>query len=90
MNITKKYSNTYKVIHAIASKPFMKFGEFIEVRRRHGMSTARWEKCFGCNHDFADNEDVYVGTVTEKGNIFFCKSCVEKYNTEVKIEGETK
>lgn len=88
MNITKKYSNTYEIIHAIASKPFMKFGKFIEARKRRGMSTVMWDKCFGCDHDFTDDEDVYVGTVTEKGNIFFCKSCVEKYNTEKKIEGE--
>lgn len=88
MHITKKYSNTYEIIHAIASKPFMKFGKFIETRKRRGMSTERWEKCFGCNHGLTDDEDVYIGTVTKKGNIFLCKSCVEKYNTEVKIEGE--
>lgn len=88
MFITKKSTNSYEIIHAIASKPFMKFGKFIEVRRRRDMSTAMWDKCFGCDHGFADDEDVYVGTVTKKGNIFFCKSCVEKYNTEKKIEGE--
>jgi len=90
MNITKKYSGTYEIIHAMANKPFMKFGKFIGVRRRRNMSTARWEKCFGCDHGFADDEDVYVGTVTKKGNIFFCKSCVEKYNTEEKREEEAK
>ena len=86
MNITKKYSKTYNVIHAIASKSFMKFGKFMEIRKRQGMSTARWEKCFACNHDFAEDEDVYMGTVSQKGNIFFCKSCVDKYNTEIKVE----
>jgi len=90
MFITKKSTNSYEIIHAMANKPFMKFGKFIVVRRRRGMSTEMWEKCFGCNRDFTDDEDVYVGTVTKKGNIFFCKSCVEKYNTEKKIEGEIK
>jgi len=88
MNITKKYSNTYRVIHAIANKPFMPFGEFMGTRKRMGLSTERWEKCFACNHGFTEEEDVYIGTVSQKGNIFFCKSCVEKYNTEIEKEVE--
>ena len=87
MNITKKYSSSHEVIHAIASKPFMKFGKFMEVRRRNGQTTASWERCFACNHDFTEDEDVYFGTVAKKGNIFFCKSCADKYNTEKKAEG---
>ena len=81
MNITKKYSKTYKVIKVIASEPFMKFGKFIEIRKMRGISTAKWKKCFACNHSFTEDEDVYMGTVSQKGNIFFCKSCAEKYDT---------
>lgn len=82
MNITKHVTKTYKVLKAIADKPIFVYGEFKAIRLKRGMSIARFEKCFACNYDFKDDESVYFGCVKGKGNIFFCKICAEKYNTE--------
>lgn len=85
--ITKTRVETFKVLRAYASEPYMKFGTFIKQRKHHGLSTEKWEKCFACEHAFEDDEDIYLGSVTRRGNIAFCKSCAEKYNTE-KAEGD--
>ena len=82
MKITKTTTKAYEVLKAIAEKPVFVYGEFKEIRLKRGMSISRFEKCFDCSHSFADDEPVYFGCVEEKGNIFFCKSCAEKNNTE--------
>lgn len=84
MKITKHSTSTYEVLTAKADEPIFQYGNFKESRLKHGMSISRFEKCFSCNHHFTNDEAVYFGCVSGKGNIFFCKSCAEKYNTEAK------
>jgi hypothetical protein len=85
VNITKRSVHTYKVLQALSAAPVFVYGEFKKSRLKHGMSIARFEKCFGCNHAFADDEPVFFGCVEGKGNIFFCKECAEKYDTRKEV-----
>jgi hypothetical protein len=82
MKITKTTTISYEILKAIADKPIFIYGEFKQIRLVRKMSIARFEKCFGCNHAFKNDEPVYFGCVKDRGNIFFCKTCAEKYNTE--------
>jgi hypothetical protein len=82
MKITKTTTISYEVLQAKADEPIFTYGEFKESRLKHRMSISRFEKCFGCDHSFADDEPVYFGCVKDRGNIFFCKTCVEKYDME--------
>lgn len=82
MKITKVTTISYEILKAIASKPGFVYGEFKEIRIKLEMSIARFKECFGCDHSFTDDEHVYFGCVKDRGNIFFCKNCAEKYNTE--------
>ena len=82
MEIVKHTTTTYEILKVIADKPIFVYGKFKKIRLERGMSISRWAKCFSCNHVFKDDEPVYFGCVRNKGNIFFCKDCSEKYNTE--------
>jgi len=84
MNITKRYTNSYEVLKSIADKPIFIFGDFKDIRLKNHMSIAKFKRCFACSHPFVDDEGVYFGCVKGKGNVFFCKSCAEEYNTEGK------
>jgi len=82
MKITKTTTISYEILKVIADKPVFVYGEFKEIRLKRGMSIARFEKCFACDHSFVDDEPVYFGCVKDRGNIFFCRTCAEKYDTE--------
>ena len=82
MNITKRSTHTYRVLKSMSEKPIFFYGKFKETRLDHGMSIARFEKCFACNHAFADDEPVFFGCVEQKGNIFFCEKCAKTYDEE--------
>ena len=82
MKITKKSTNTYNVLQVNSDKPAFVFGEFKEIRAKHGMSISKFEKCFACNHYFTNDESVYFACIEKKGNRFFCKDCAEKYKAE--------
>ena len=84
VNITKRSVNTYKILSVISDNPAFLFGEFKESRIKHGMSTARFEKCFKCNHRFTNDEPVYFACVSQKGNVFFCKDCADECSKEIR------
>ena len=68
------------MLKAILGKPVFTFGKFKEGRKKYNLPISKYEKCFFCNHLFTDGEEAYLGCVSGKGNIFFCKSCAEKYD----------
>jgi hypothetical protein len=68
---TKRYEITL-----MQDEPFMKFGKFIETRKRIGLKTTMFERCFVCKMAFLDDDDVFIASVTPKvGNRFICAKC---------------
>jgi len=78
MKIVKTTTNSYDVLFVNADKPIFVFGDFIKTREKHGMSTAKFKKCFCCGHSFKDDEDVYFASIEHEGNMFFCHDCALK------------
>jgi|GEM_PF-2107146 len=75
MKVEKASVRRYEVT-PFGSKPFGKFGSFLEARQRMGMKTVKLERCFACRKAFADDEDVFVASVVPGvGNRFLCREC---------------
>jgi hypothetical protein len=72
-------TNIHEITYCSSKKSFMKWGHFKKIRTEHGQSISLYKKCFSCDHKFEDDEDIYVATVTQKGNVFFCLDCSKKY-----------
>ncbi len=60
----------------------MKHGDFIRSRKRQGMTTRQFEKCFCCEHQFEEDEIPIIIQVSEKGNMFACQECLNKEDTK--------
>lgn len=56
--------------------------QFRTLREKKNMSTSQFSKCFICGHKFEDSENVVFITVSSKGNLFSCKPCLEKHESE--------
>jgi hypothetical protein len=81
MKMTKKYSTTYDIEFYGSFQ--MPWKNFRETRERHGLNISKFDHCFICNHQFADDEIPQIITVSSKGNRFACGNCATK-------EGEAK
>ena len=82
MKLTKTTTKTYEIKQIVWEKPSFTWGKFRDTRKRNGMSVSAFEKCFFCKHTFAEEEDMYIGTVSIKGNRMFCIDCANKYKEE--------
>lgn len=85
--ITKTITMTYafKVFPAAWK---MKQGEFLERRKRLGLSTKKFERCFCCGKELLlDDVPIFI-QVEHIGNRFACKKCAEieegKTNGQIK------
>ena len=78
MLITKTVSKTYEVTFYPYVLPEMTWGEFRESRKKNGMNSSKFKKCFCCNHAFTDDERVIVISVSSIGNRFACKACLDR------------
>jgi len=85
MKLTKTTKKTYEIRQIRWEKPAFKWGKFRDTRKKHGMSVSKFEKCFFCEHKFAEEEDMYIGTVSIEGNRMFCLECANKYKEEYEV-----
>jgi len=85
MKLTKTTKKTYEIRQILWEKPMFKWGEFRDSRKKNGMSVSKFEKCFFCGHKFAEEEGMYFGTVSTKGNRMFCLECANKYKEEYEV-----
>ena len=72
MIITKILECKYKVLLAV-DKPFSKFGVYRKKREHLGFPVER--RCFNCDHEFNDDEDIYLIYVEDIDNRFLCEKC---------------
>ena len=78
MIITKTTTKQYE-INFFPGSWEMKHGYFIAVRKRSGMKTTLYEKCYICGYKFADDEvPVFITVSNGIGNRFACTQCAEK------------
>jgi hypothetical protein len=83
MVFKRTVTNTYNIV-ARADKPIFVFKDFMNARKKYGMKTAEFERCFMCKKAFEDEEGVYFATVTPGiGNRFLCGACAEKVVADV-------
>lgn len=77
MKITKTVTKIYEITPV--GKDFLSTaGEFIRYRKKIGLKTEPFERCFVCGRKFADNETPRVCIVKGIGNRFICKECEDK------------
>lgn len=82
MIITKTTTKKYEVKFFPGSWG-MQHGKFISTRKRLGLTTASFEKCFICGYKFKDDEVPIFITVTNGiGNRFACTQCANKEESE--------
>lgn len=72
MEVVKVITKRYKVISAVA-KPFMRFRIYRYSRQGIGLSFE--DRCFNCDHEFDDEENVYLIIFKGTLNHLFCKKC---------------
>jgi hypothetical protein len=78
MKVERTTVRRYEV-KSFGSKPFGKFGGFLEARKRMGLKTAKFERCFACRKAFADEDDVYLASVVPGvGNQFLWGSAMRR------------
>lgn len=77
MKITKTTTRTYNVDFYPGSWD-MSQRDFIEIRKKHGMSTKEFEKCFCCGKILPLDEVPTFVRVEGIGNRFACKKCTEQ------------
>jgi len=77
MKITKVTKKTYDINFYPNAIKFT-FGEFEQSRKKHRLSVSKFEKCFICGHEFADEETPIMVTVGRLGNRMACKECCVK------------
>lgn len=84
MILTKVTTKKYEVKFFPGSWD-MKHGKFISTRKRMGMKTAPYEKCFVCGYKFTDDEvPVFITVSNGIGNRFACAQCAEREENHVK------
>lgn len=81
MIITKTTTKTYEV-KLFPEVWKTKHGDFIRIRKKYGMTTRQFEKCFCCEHQFEEDEIPIFIQVSEKGNMFACQECLKKEDAE--------
>lgn len=77
MEITKTVSKTYRVNFFPGSWDMMQ-KDFIESRKKFGMSTKEFEKCFCCGKELSLDEVPTFVQVQGVGNRFACRDCTKQ------------
>lgn len=85
MEIVKVTTKRYKVVSAF-DKPFIRFGIYRHSRQHIGLSFEN--RCFNCNHEFDDEENVYLIIFKETLNHLFCKKCNDMALLDLQKGGE--
>ena len=77
MKFTKEIKIECEVVPLIL-KWHTTVGKMIKARKRLGLSSQEYEKCFMCDKQFED--DFYPAFVSVKGvgNMFVCNECMER------------
>ncbi len=76
MKITKTTVTEYEV-EPLIMKWHITVGQFISTRKRLGINSEGYEKCFICDKQFKD--DFYPSFISVKGlgNMFACNECMK-------------
>jgi uncharacterized CHY-type Zn-finger protein len=74
MTITKTTVKEYK-IEPIKSFFDMAMKDFIEIRKKHGLTFQKFTKCFVCSGKFKDEDIPKMAHVEGEGNVFICDKC---------------
>jgi len=53
-------------------------GDFMRTRKKRGLKTKPFEKCFCCGHKFLEHEIPVVAKVSKIGNRFICSKCAKE------------
>ena len=56
----------------------MTVGNFVTTRKRLGLSSEEYEKCFMCDKQFEDDFYPAFASVKGVGNMFVCNECMER------------
>lgn len=77
MKVTKTFTVEYEV-EPLALKWHMTVGNFIATRRRLGIDSEGYDKCFICDTQLADNFEPGFISVKGVGNMFVCDKCMNR------------
>ncbi len=81
--IVKKTTTRSYEVRIFGIPAFSTHGAFIEARKRNGLKTEKFTKCFICEKKFKPEEDIFVVSVTPRvGNRFICVDCARKNGNE--------
>ena len=78
---TVRTTRNYEAVFVDGNKPIFLWGDFKEKRSVRGMKIKNFEKCFSCNHAFADEENTFICSIKGLGNRLMCQTCATMFNT---------
>lgn len=85
----RKYHPLWVYLPGPTDHPRFIWGKFLSTRKKLGLSYKQFGKCFWCGRKFNEDEDIYLCGIKETTNVFLCKECAGKINTQLKDENNS-